>query len=46
VFGQAANLDDPYANASTLDSAKAIGHTADNAVRNVVDGMTLGGTVN
>jgi hypothetical protein len=42
VFGQAANLDDPYANASTLDDVKAIGRTADNAVRNTVDGMTLG----
>ena len=42
MFGQASNLDDPYANASTLDSVKAIGRTADNAVRNAVDGMTLG----
>ena len=42
AWGQAANLDDPYANASLADSAAAIGRTADNAVRNAVDGMTLG----
>jgi hypothetical protein len=42
AWGQASNLDDPYANASLADSAAAIGHTADNAVRNAVDGMTLG----
>ncbi len=42
AWGQASNLDDPYANASLADSAAAIGRTADNAVRNVVDGMTLG----
>ena len=32
---------DPYANSSVLDSVKAVGRTADNAVRNAVDGMTL-----
>jgi hypothetical protein len=42
AWGQASNLDDPYANASLADSAAAIGRTADNAVRNAVDGMTLG----
>jgi len=42
AFGQASNLDDPYANASLADSAAAIGRTADNAVRNAVDGATLG----
>ena len=42
AWGQASNLDDPYANASLADSAAAIGRTADNAVRNTVDGMTLG----
>jgi hypothetical protein len=42
AWGQASNLDDPYANASLADNASAIGHTADNAVRNAVDGMTLG----
>jgi hypothetical protein len=31
-----------YADASLADSAAAIGHTADNAVPNAVDGMTLG----
>jgi hypothetical protein len=42
AWGQASNLDDPYANASLADDAAAIGHTADNAVRNTVDGMTFG----
>ena len=42
AWGQASNLDDPYANASLADSAAAIGRTADNAVRNAVGGMTLG----
>jgi hypothetical protein len=42
AWGQASNLDDPYANSSLADSAAAIGRTADNAVRNVVDGATLG----
>ena len=42
AWGQASNLDDPYANSSLADSAAAIGWTADNAVRNVVDGATLG----
>jgi hypothetical protein len=42
AWGQASNLDDPYANSSLADGAAAIGRTADNAVRNVVDGATLG----
>jgi hypothetical protein len=42
AWGQAANLDDPYAKASLADSAAAIGRAADNAVRNTVGGMTLG----
>jgi hypothetical protein len=42
AFGQASNLDDPYANSSLADSAAAIGRTADNAVRNAANRMTLG----
>jgi hypothetical protein len=42
AWGQASNLDDPYANSSLTDSAAAIGRTADNTVRNVADGATLG----
>jgi hypothetical protein len=42
AWGQASNLDDPYANNSLADDAKLVGHLADNAVRNAVGGMTLG----
>jgi hypothetical protein len=41
-LGQRVYVHVGYANASLVDSGGAIGRTADNAVRNPVDGMTLG----